>query len=136
MKTLVLAYVVSLVVLVGLDFVWLGRMGDAVYRPIMGDMALPGFRAAPAIVFYLLFVAGVTYFALVPAFASSSAATAAINGLVFGLCAYGTYDLTNQATLRNWSWTLTIIDMSWGAVLTGVSAAASYLVVSTFFARS
>lgn len=136
MKTLVLAYVVSLVVLVGLDFVWLGRMGDAVYRPIMGDMALPGFRAAPAIVFYLLFVAGVTYFALVPAFAGASVATAAINGLLFGLCAYGTYDLTNHATLRNWSWTLTIIDMSWGAVLTGVSAAASYLVVSTFLARS
>ena len=136
MKTLILAYVVTLLVMVGLDFVWLGKMGDAVYRPIMGDMALPGFRAAPAILFYLLYIGGAVYFAVAPALASGSVGAAALNGLLFGLCAYGTYDLTNHATLRNWSWTLTSMDMGWGAILTAIAASAGYLAAAALAARA
>ena len=66
-KTLMLSYFVTLVVMVALDFVWLGRMGDFLYRPVMRDMALPGFRIVPAVAFYLLFVGGVVYFAVAPA---------------------------------------------------------------------
>ena len=135
MKTHVLSYVVTLIVMVGLDFVWLGRMGDAVYRPVMGDMALPGFRMAPGIAFYLIFVAGVVYFAVAPALAGGGARTAALNGVVFGFCAYATYDLTNQATLKNWSTMLSVIDMGWGTLLTAVSATAAYFVVAAVSAR-
>ena len=123
MKTYLIAYVVALVALVGIDFVWLGRMGDVVYRPVMGDMALSGFRIVPGIVFYLVYVMGVVYFAVAPALAGGGFLAAARNGAIFGLCAYGTYDLTNQATLKNWSTTLTLIDMGWGTLLTAVSAA-------------
>jgi uncharacterized membrane protein len=136
MKTHIISYFVTLVVLVGLDFIWLGRMGDAVYRPVMGDMALSGFRAAPAVVFYLLFVAGVVFFAVAPALAGGGPWAAAVNGAVFGLCAYGTYDLTNQATLRNWSTMLSAIDMGWGTILTAISATVAYTVVSLVFSRS
>lgn len=135
MKTQLLSYFVTLVVLVGLDFIWLGRMGDAVYRPIMGDMALSGFRVAPAVAFYLLFVGGVVYFAVAPALAGGGAGAAALNGAVFGFCAYATYDLTNQATLRNWSTLLSAIDMGWGTVLTAASATVAYWVVSALAAR-
>jgi uncharacterized membrane protein len=135
MKTLMLSYFVTLVVMVALDFVWLGRMGDVLYRPVMGDMALPGFRIAPAIAFYLLFVGGVVYFAVAPALASGGARDAALNGAIFGFCAYATYDLTNQATLKNWSTMLSAIDMGWGTALTAVSATTAYFVVSVVAAR-
>jgi uncharacterized membrane protein len=135
MKTHVLSYIVTLVVMVALDFVWLGRMGDVLYRPVMGDMALPGFRIAPGIAFYLLFVGGVVYFAVSPALAGGGAGIAALNGVVFGFCAYATYDLTNQATLKNWSTMLSAIDIGWGTVLTAVSATAAYFVVGAVAAR-
>ena len=135
MKTCLLSYFVTLVVLVGLDFVWLGRMGDALYRPVMGDMALSSFRAWPAVAFYLLFVGGVVYFAVTPALADGGAGRAALNGAVFGFCAYATYDLTNQATLKNWSTMLSAIDMGWGTALTAASATTAYFVVSVVAAR-
>ena len=64
---MLIVYVVTLVVFTGVDFVWLGVMGNAFYRPAMGDMAAPDFRIAPAVVFYLLFAVGVVYFAVRPA---------------------------------------------------------------------
>ncbi len=136
MKSHLLAYVITLIVLVGVDFVWLSRMGDAVYRPVMGDMALSGFRAAPGVAFYLIYVVGVVYFAVAPGLASGGGvATAALNGAIFGLCAYGTYDLTNQATLKNWSSYLSAIDMAWGTALTAVSASVACLAVAAIVGR-
>jgi uncharacterized membrane protein len=135
MKTLMVSYFVTLVVMVALDFVWLGRMGDVLYRPVMGEMALPGFRIAPAIAFYLLFVGGVVYFAVAPALAGGGARGAALDSAVFGFCAYATYDLTNQATLKNWSTTLSAIDIGWGRALTAVSATTGYFVASVVAAR-
>jgi len=130
MKTSLISYIVTLVIFTGIDFIWLGRMGDIVYRPVMGNMALEGFRAAPAVVFYLIFAAGVVYFAVSPALASGQWQTALLKGALFGFFAYATYDLTNQATLKNWSTFLSFVDLGWGTVLTGVSATLSFLLVS------
>ncbi len=122
MKMLIV-YVVTLVVFFGVDFVWLGFMGNAFYRPAMGDMAMSGFRLAPGIVFYLLYAVGVVVFVVRPA---QSLAMAAAYGVLFGLVGYGVYDLTNQATLKTWPVSLTLVDMTWGAFLTGVAASAGY----------
>jgi uncharacterized membrane protein len=119
-------YVATLVVFLGVDFLWLGRMGDAFYRPAMGDMALTDFRLAPAVVFYLLYAFGVVFFAVNPALASGDWKTALLNGFLLGLIGYGVYDLTNQATLKSWPLALTLVDMSWGAFLTGVAALAGF----------
>jgi uncharacterized membrane protein len=135
MKSYLFAYFITLVILVGADLVWLGRMGDAVYRPVMGDLALSGFRVGPAIAFYLIYVAGVVYFAVAPALAGGGAFAAAVNGAFFGFCAYGTYDLTNQATLRNWSTALSAIDMGWGTALTSASAAIACFLVASISGR-
>jgi len=135
MKSYLLAYFITLVVLAGIDFVWLSRMGDAVYRPIMGDMALAGFRIAPGVAFYLIYIVGVVYFAVAPALAGGGVTTAAVNGAILGLCAYGTYDLTNQATLKNWSTYLSVVDMAWGTALTAVSAAVACLAVGAIVWR-
>jgi uncharacterized membrane protein len=125
MKILVV-YIVTLVVLVGVDFLWLARMANSFYRPAMGDMAMDGFRAAPAVAFYLLYAIGVVAFVVRPALAAQSLGMAAAYGLLFGLVGYSVYDLTNQATLKTWPLSLTLVDMSWGAVLTAIGASAGY----------
>ena len=130
MKAIAISYFVTLVVFVGIDFVWLGQAGDAFYRPAMGDMVLPGFRLTPAIIFYLIFAAGLLFMAVQPGVASGNWMEATGRGAVFGLCAYATYDLTNQATLKHWSTTLSIVDMSWGAILSALAATVGYFVWS------
>lgn len=121
-------YVATLSVFIGVDFLWLGRMGDAFYRPAMGGMAMDGFRLAPAVAFYLLFAFGVVFFAVNPARAAGDWRMAATYGVLFGLVGYGVYDLTNQATLKTWPLSLTLVDMAWGAFLTGLAASAGYAV--------
>jgi len=125
MKMLIV-YVASLVVFVGVDFLWLGRMGDAFYRPAMDGMALDGFRLAPAVVFYLLYALGIVFFAVSPALSAQSWTAALLYGLAFGLVGYGVYDLTNQATLKSWPVALTLVDMAWGSFLTGLASLAGY----------
>jgi len=78
------------------------------------------------LVFYLLYAVGVTFFAVQPGLAAQSWQGAALHGLAFGLVAYGVYDLTNQATLKHWPLTLTLVDMAWGSFLTGLAALAGY----------
>ena len=128
MKTIAIAYVVTLAAFALLDFFWLSRMADVLYRPAMGDMAAANFRPVPAVLFYLLFCAGLVYFAVRPALGAGDWSMAFVQGAALGLIAYATYDLTNQATLKNWSTTLSIADMSWGTVLSGVAATAGYFV--------
>jgi uncharacterized membrane protein len=132
MKSLALAWITTLVVFTGIDFAWLSRMGDAFYRPAMGDMVLSGFRAAPAIVFYLVFASGLTWFAVRPALVEGGWTTALVNGAVLGCVAYATYDLTNQATLRHWTTALSLVDIAWGTLLSATAAVIATLVARAF----
>ena len=125
-KTWVIAYLATLVATVAMDFVWLSQMADRLYRPVMGDMMLDQFRLPPAIVFYVMYVAGLVFFAVRPALSSRQWSTAFAHGAALGLVAYGTYDLTNQATLKNWSTMLTLADLGWGAILSGSASTLGY----------
>ena len=129
-KTYVVAYVITLVVFVAIDSVWLGTMSDRLYRPAMGDMLASDFRLAPAVLFYLVYVAGLTFLAVRPGLVSGSLATAVLHGAVLGFTAYAAYDLTNQATLKNWSTTLTVADLIWGTLLSAFAAGAGQWVTS------
>ena len=120
-----IAYVSTAVVFLVLDAIWLGTMADRLYRPAMGSILLERFALAPAAVFYLIYIAGVVVFAVTPALQSGRWVTALGYGAMLGLMAYATYDLTNQATLKDWSWTVTIADLCWGTFVTAVSAAAA-----------
>ncbi|MBA8852936.1 putative membrane protein [Ochrobactrum sp. RC6B] len=105
-------------------------MANVFYRPVMGDMLAPGFRLAPAVVFYVIFVFGLVFFAVKPGLLAGSGTVTLVHGALLGFVAYATYDLTNQATLKNWSWTLTIADMVWGTLLSTASAYVGYCVTS------
>src|SRR5690606_30897046 len=98
MKTIVIAYLAAGIAFLIVDAIWLTTMADTLYRPLLGDKLEAQFRLAPAIAFYLIYVAGIVFFAVLPALQGGGLSKAALNGAVLGLVAYATYDLTNQAT--------------------------------------
>lgn len=121
-KTYFVAYLSTLIVFVVIDLVWLSSMADRLYRPMLGDLLAPSFQLAPAVAFYLIYVAGLTFSAVRPGLAAGSFGTAVLHGAVLGFTAYATYDLTNQSTLRNWPAALTVADLAWGTFLSAVAA--------------
>jgi uncharacterized membrane protein len=130
MSRIIIAYFITLLVFSVVDAVWLMNAADLLYRPILGPILLPEFRIAPAITFYLLYIAGLIYFAVAPGLAEGRWQTALIRGGLFGFFCYATYDLTNQATLIVWSTKITIADMIWGTFVSGVSSAGGCLITS------
>ena len=127
MTRLALAYVATAIVFCGLDFLWLGYIAKDYYQSQVGALLLTKPNLAVAALFYALYIVGVLIFAVVPALDSGSWGKALVQGALFGFFAYATYDLTNLATLKGWSAGLAMLDLAWGAVVTGVSATAGYL---------
>lgn len=123
------AYVGALVLFVAMDFVWLSTMGAALYRSTLGDMLATSVRLPPAIVFYLAYPVGIVVFAVMPALRAESALNALTLGALFGALAYATYDLTNYATLRVWSLQITVVDIVYGALASGVTALIVFFIV-------
>ena len=130
-----LAYVTVTIVFVLLDAAWLTVMGPVLYKPALGDILADKVRLAPAIVFYLLYPIGIAIFAVLPALRAGSVGHAAVYGALFGLFAYATYDLTNAATLRQWTTQITLADMAWGAIATGLAATISVIACRAVMTR-
>jgi uncharacterized membrane protein len=120
------SYLAALVVFGVLDAIWLTTMASRLYRPALGEILLDNLRIAPALAFYFLYPVGLVLFAAMPAVRSGSAATALCHGALFGLLAYATYDLTNYATLRNWTVHITVIDLVYGTVVAAITSVAAY----------
>jgi uncharacterized membrane protein len=127
-----IAYFTTLVAMAILDSAWISFALNRLYKPGFGSLMGDKPVVSAAIAFYLLYPAGVTFLITSPLLANGTLAGVLLRGAVFGLVAYGTYDLTNQAIMRGWPWNVTLADMAWGAVLTAVSAGAGYLVASRF----
>ncbi len=123
------AYGATALTFLVLDALWLGSMAGRFYRPQLGDMLADGFRLVPAVAFYLIFVAGLVIFAVLPSLAQGSVRAAVISGGLFGLFTYATYNLTNYATMRHWTLPVTVVDMTWGVTVSALSAAAAVWIV-------
>ncbi len=121
-----IAYAAILLPFCLLDAVWLTVMGKLLYKPTLGDILLPAVNLPPAIAFYLIYPIGILVFGVLPALKTGSVTPAILYAALFGALAYATYDLTNHATLRNWTLTITLLDIAWGAFASGVAAAVSY----------
>jgi uncharacterized membrane protein len=124
------AYAATLVLFLAADMAWLTTMTRLIYRPVLGDVLLARPNLAPAAVFYLFYPAGLVMFVVLPALRGGGVTQAALWGALFGLFTYGTYDLTNQATLRNWSTMLTVVDVAWGTALGAAAAAGATWITS------
>ena len=131
MKSFAVAWIVTAVVFLALDSIWLTQVAPRFTRPIIDELLAPDVRVAPAIAFYLMYVTGVVLLVVMPA-ETEGVGRALLRGAALGAFAYATYDLTNQATLRVWSTALTLADIGWGALITAIAAAAATFAVSRF----
>jgi len=125
---LLIAYGLTITGFLAIDAVWLTTMTSAFYKPRLGALLLDKPDLVTAFGFYLIYCAGILGLAVRPALLSGEWTDALWRGALLGLVAYGTYDLTNLATLKGWSVELTVVDMIWGTILTG--AAASFATVA------
>lgn len=128
MRVWIFACVAMALAFLGCDAVWLSVMASRLYRPYLGEMLRADFDLAPAMAFYAIYFAGMLVFAVAPARAVGLWSAAAWRGALLGLVAYATYDLTNQATLRDWPVIITLADLCWGTVLTGFAATIGFIV--------
>ena len=123
-------YAITLVIFFAIDLVWLGVVAKNFYRQHIGHLMSPEVNWGAAVLFYLIYIGGIVFFAIKPAIEAGSAARALAYGAAFGFIAYATYDLTNQATMREWPLLVTVIDLAWGTALTATVAFLSYYVSS------
>jgi uncharacterized membrane protein len=126
---LLLAYCLTFIVFLVIDLVWLGLVAKDLYRRQLGNLLSENVNWPAAIIFYLLFVAGVFIFAIYPAFEKQSLQHAIILGALFGFFTYATYDLTNLATLKGWPIKIVLIDIVWGMVLTSSVSTAGFFII-------
>lgn len=121
----------TFVVFLVFDLVWLIKISPRFYKKNLGHLMAEKINYAPAIIFYLIFIIGITLFVIGPAYVGGRGwSYALIYGAVFGLVTYSTYDLTNFATLKKWPLNVTLADIAWGSFLsTATSISVYYLAV-------
>jgi uncharacterized membrane protein len=123
-------YFIALPVFFVIDMVWLGLVAKNFYRQQIGFLMKPDINWPAAIVFYLLFIAGLVTFVISPAFEKHSWMHALLYGAFFGVVTYATYDLTNLATTKDWPMLVTIVDLIWGSVLAASVSVITYFIAS------
>lgn len=124
-------YALTLVIFFLVDIVWLGVISKKLYKEYLGHLMAPNVSWAAALVFYFLFIAGLVFFVIMPAIEKGDLMYAITVGAFFGLITYGTYDLTNLATLKDWPLNITIIDLIWGTFLNAATSGITYFVATS-----
>lgn len=118
----IVAYIVAAVSFGILDSFWLRWAAPNLYRPVIGEIMANEVRWGAAIAFYLIYIAGMVWFAIKPGLASGQVSTAMLNGALLGALCYATFDLTSQAVLKVWSTQISVMDIAWGAFATAVAS--------------
>lgn len=126
------AYLGSTIFLLALDALWLTVLMGATYKSYLGPLMLDQPRLGVAVVFYVIYNVGLVVFGILPGIAAQDWRRAAILSALFGMLAYATYDLSNLATLKGWSATLSLIDIAWGTALSGSAGTVGYLAARAF----
>jgi len=128
-KTIIFGYILTLIVFLIVDLLWLGVVARGIYSKYLGDFLSDQVNWTAAIVFYMIFVAGVMLFVVYPSVEKDSFVNVLIMGALFGIVTYATYDLTNLATLKGWPIQIVIIDIIWGAVLSAIVSASGFFIL-------
>lgn len=126
-------YLTTLIVLVVLDYLFLGVVAKGFMASEVGDM-LGEIKPVPAVLFYLLYVVGVLIF--VSGSGTANWQNTLLYGALFGLFCYATFDLTSLALFKHWSWAVAVLDIGWGAVVTAVSSTAGLFVANWLVPRA
>ncbi len=123
----ILLYLVVLGAFLVIDMIWLGLVAKNFYKKQLGFIMAAKVNWLAAIIFYLLFVVGLIFFAIIPSLSQGSWFYAFLTGAFFGLICYATYDLSNLATLKNWPPVVTVVDIVWGSLLAGTLSIIGFL---------
>lgn len=122
MAQVVILYLVTAVVFLGLDMIGIRFLIRPVFDRHVGALLAQPLRLGPAAAFYLAYVAGLLWFVSLPALRDSAPLQALVGGMILGFLCYGTYEMTNYATLADWSLQQVVVDGLWGTMLTGFAA--------------
>ena len=128
----ILTYILTVVVFFIIDIGWIAGVANSFYWKHIGHLRAENPNWLAAILFYTIFIGGLIFFCIKPAIEANNFKTALLNGALFGLITYATYDLTNQATLKNWPWIVTITDIAWGIFLCASVSTVSFLLARKF----
>lgn len=129
MTRYLVAYAVCIIVMLLLDGLWIGILARPWYQQGIGHLMAERFNGLAAAAFYAVYGIGLVYFVVLPDGASATWGKTVGSAALFGLCAYAAYDLTNAATLKNWPWTLSVMDMAWGSFATMCACICGKLVI-------
>ena len=121
-KCLLVATLIASLIFLIIDVIWLSFATKSFYRPLIGNLLTDKPVMWAAALFYILYVIGIALVVIKPCVDSGNLLKTLYTGFIFGLVAYGTYNLTNMAVLKGWSPTVTFVDMFWGGSLTAISA--------------
>jgi uncharacterized membrane protein len=131
-KRYAILYLATLIVIIPIDFLFLGTVAKSFFTAQVGDM-LGEIRLAPAILFYLLYVVGILVF--VNGSPNATWQTTLLYGALFGLFCYATFELTSLSLLKHWTWTVVVVDVSWGTFVTAVSATLGLIITNAITSR-
>lgn len=126
-------YGIAFVVFFVVDIIWLGLVAKDLYNKEIGSLLKPDVNWVAAIIFYLLFILGLVVFVIEPSVSSNSLGKVMLLGAFFGLVTYATYDLTNLATMKNFTLKITLIDLTWGTTLGFLTSTLTYLINDWLF---
>jgi uncharacterized membrane protein len=121
-------FLIAFPVFLGIDMVWLTLIAKKFYAEQLGFLMSKNPNLLAAIIFYLIFIAGLIVFVITPALDKKSWMSAILMGAFFGLVTYATYDLTNLATIKNWPLIITVIDLIWGMFVSAAVSIITYLI--------
>ena len=125
-------FAIALPVFFAIDMLWLGVVAKGFYRTQIGTLLKADVNWAAAIIFYLIFIAGLVVFVIAPAMEKGSWMHALLLGALFGFVCYATYDLTNLAVAKDWPLLITIVDLVWGVVLAASVSTVTFFIASKF----
>ena len=132
MNRYVALYLVTLFVIVPIDFLFLGVVAKGFFTSQVGHL-LGEIKLVPAILFYLIYVAGIAIF--VSGGAGVTWQSTLLHGALFGFFCYATFELTSMSMLKNWSWAVVVVDIAWGSLVTAVASTAGLLVANWVVAK-
>jgi len=129
MKSIIFSYLLTFLVFLMVDLLWLGVIAKNIYKKYLGNFLSDRVNWTAAFIFYIIYVVGISVFAIYPAVHLGSAYNAMLMGALFGFFTYATYDLTNLATLKGWPLPIVIIDIIWGSVLGAMVSFSGFYIV-------
>jgi uncharacterized membrane protein len=125
-------YLITLLAFLGIDMIWLNGIAKTFYAKQLGFLMAKNPNLLAALLFYLIFAAGLVVFVIQPALDKKLWTQALFAGAFFGLVTYATYDLTNLATVKNWPVIITVVDLLWGMTLTALTSILTFFIATKF----